>query len=284
MTDMTDMTQEPSRPPSPPTPPPHRDVLTPGMLEALKKTKPWVRFLSILGFIAVGLIIVAALFFFGAGAIAGSQAGPTRWVFMLLPILYLLMAVLYIFPSLYLFRYASAIENALTAPSKSPAVENALRQQKSFWKFTGILALVMVLLYIPGILAAIAIPNFLTAMERAKQKRTMVDVRTIANLIETHAAEKDGRFPEAASMDELARTLAPATVPRLDGWGAPFVYAVAECENGRCARYFIASGGKNMKLEKSPAEYGPGDEQRTSSFDGDIVFSNGSFLSAPEGI
>jgi len=262
-----------------------RDVLTPGMLEALRKTKPWVRFLSILGFLTVALMAILAIGVFVAGMFAKQQvAGFPSAVLMLLPILYLLMAVLYIFPSLYLFRYASAIGEALNAPMKSASVENALRHQKSFWKFAGIMTLVMLLLYIPGMLAAIAIPNLLTAMQRSKQKRTMVDVRTIATLVEARAAQQDGGYPMAASMDDLAKTLAPANVPRVDGWGAPFIYEVGECENGHCARYYIASGGKNLKLEKPPAAYALDADERNASFDGDIVFSNGAFLSSPEGV
>lgn len=263
---------------------PVRDLLTPGMLEALRKTKPWVRFLSIIGFLCVVLMVVIGIGVAVAGAFFGGNQGKPGFEgpFLIgMSLLYVLLGILYIFPSLYLFRYASAIGEALAAPSKSAAVENALRQQKSFWKFAGIMTLIMFLVYIPGILAAIAIPNLLTAMQRSKQKRTMVDVRTIATLLEQQAVEKGGGYPMAASIDDLARALEPANVPRVDGWGAPIVYEVGECTEGRCGRYYIASGGKNMKMEKAPAEYAVDEEVRTTNFDADIVFSNGTFVSAP---
>ena len=38
----------------------------------------------------------------------------------------------------------------------------------------------LIVVAIIGILAAIAIPNLLTAIQRSKQKRTMSDIRTIA--------------------------------------------------------------------------------------------------------
>lgn len=262
---------------------PH-DLLTPGMLEALKKTKPWVRFLSIIGFLCVVLMIVLGIGVAVAGTFFGGKQGASGFQGPLLigmAVFYVLLGILYIFPSLYLFRYAGAIGEALAAPSKSAAVENALRHQKSFWKFAGILTLVMFLAYIPGILAAIAIPNFLTAMQRSKQKRTMADVRTIASLLEQRAVEKGGGYPMAASIDDLARALEPATVPRVDGWGAPIVYEVGECTEGRCARYYLASGGKNMKMEKPPGEYADEEEVRTTNFAADIVFTNGTFVSAP---
>jgi len=41
-----------------------------------------------------------------------------------------------------------------------------------------------------GILAAIAIPNLLTAMQRAKQKRTMADIRSIATAVDSYASDE----------------------------------------------------------------------------------------------
>src|SRR6266513_212110 len=47
----------------------------------------------------------------------------------------------------------------------------------------------LIVVAIIGILAAIAIPNLLTAMQRAKQKRTMADMRTIATAWEARATD-----------------------------------------------------------------------------------------------
>ncbi|HYS55984.1 MAG TPA: prepilin-type N-terminal cleavage/methylation domain-containing protein, partial [Thermoanaerobaculia bacterium] len=47
----------------------------------------------------------------------------------------------------------------------------------------------LIVVAIIGILAAIAIPNLLTAMQRSKQKRTMADMRTIATAWEARATD-----------------------------------------------------------------------------------------------
>src|SRR5947208_14190243 len=47
----------------------------------------------------------------------------------------------------------------------------------------------LIVVAIIGILAAIAIPHLLTAMQRAKQKRTMADMRTIATAWEARATD-----------------------------------------------------------------------------------------------
>src|SRR6185369_13273697 len=50
----------------------------------------------------------------------------------------------------------------------------------------------LVVVAIIGILAAIAIPNFITATQRAKQKRTMADIRSVATAVEAYGAENNG--------------------------------------------------------------------------------------------
>jgi hypothetical protein len=60
--------------------------------------------------------------------------------------LYLLLAFLYIFPGLYLWRYANAIDSLVNAP-QSLTLEEAMKHQTSFWRFIGILTAVMLIIY-----------------------------------------------------------------------------------------------------------------------------------------
>src|SRR6476660_5345415 len=49
----------------------------------------------------------------------------------------------------------------------------------------------LIVIAIIGILAAIAIPNLLNAVQRGKQKRTMSDMRTMATAIEAYAVDNN---------------------------------------------------------------------------------------------
>jgi type II secretory pathway pseudopilin PulG len=127
-----------------------------------------------------------------------------------------------------------------------------------------------------GILAAIAIPNFLTAMQRSRQKRTMADMRSVGTAIETYAV--DNRvYPTADSLDALRPLLVPKYIkqlPAVDGWTHPYRYA--PLENG----YRLVSAGSDGVFDQAPAEYTRG---TTNKFDCDIVYSNSEFVVYPAG-
>lgn len=81
---------------------------------------------------------------------------------MAMGVVYLLMALIYFFPALYLWQYASAIGRLLIS-EEAADLEEALHRQKAFWKFLGILAVIMFGLMLLGLLAALFIPSFMAA-------------------------------------------------------------------------------------------------------------------------
>lgn len=145
---------------------------------------------------------------------------------------------------------------------------------------------VLVVVAIVGILAAIAIPNLLTAMQRSKQKRTMADMRSVSTAVEAYGTDNNG-YPNVASLDELRPLLTPKymkAIPSVDGWGHPFRYACVEEQEGRCTAYVVGSGGKDGNFAHDTAkEYLDAPIGGTTSFDCDLIFSNGQFIDYPEG-
>ncbi|MFN2386310.1 MAG: prepilin-type N-terminal cleavage/methylation domain-containing protein, partial [Thermoanaerobaculia bacterium] len=67
----------------------------------------------------------------------------------------------------------------------------------------------LIVIAIIGILAAIAIPNLLNAVQRGKQKRSMSDMRALATAVEAYAVDNN-QYPPAACATGLYTTAGTA--------------------------------------------------------------------------
>ena len=140
-----------------------------------------------------------------------------------------------------------------------------------------------------GILSAIAIPNLINALQRAKQKRTMVSIRNLATAWEARASDTS-KYNAAGiagasvpvPLADLAGELEPTymkVVPRKDGWERDLTcyaeFALGDTEVAQ--RYAITSPGRDGVYDTN---YTPG---LFTSFDCDIIFANGQFVTFPQG-
>lgn len=125
-------------------------VVTPSMYESLRATRPWVIFLGVMSFIGAGFMVLGGLGMAAMGSRMSSGSGPA------LGLVYLVMSVFYIIGGVYLVRYGSAIGRLLNGGGTAD-MEAALAGQKSFWKYAGILTLVMIILSIVGVVIAIVV-------------------------------------------------------------------------------------------------------------------------------
>ena len=121
-------------------------------MDFLRQTRPWVLFLSVLGFIVTGIMVL-----FGVGfGLLGMAGGGGSVVGAGMGLLYIAISAIYFFPALFLWRYGSRI-GGLMAGGQVQDLENALEAQKSFWRFTGILMAVVIVLYVAVIAGAIVV-------------------------------------------------------------------------------------------------------------------------------
>jgi len=133
-------------------------AITRNMIESLVKTRPWVLLIGIVMIVGCVFMVFGGLAMFALGNIAGFGAeglGPMAGAGV--GAAYLVLAVLYFFPALYLVRYAGAIKRI--GPANPAAMEEALARQASFWRLVGILTTVLIGLYVVAIavIAAIAV-------------------------------------------------------------------------------------------------------------------------------
>jgi type II secretion system protein G len=180
------------------------------------------------------------------------------------------------------------------APCGTPiAVPDAqgrrLRAVKKEKGFTLIELLVVVAII--GIIAAIAIPNLLMAIQRARQRRSMVDMRNIATAWEARGVDM-GRYNAAAvgvgnadkqvDIAALSTALAPTymhDVPQRDGWGTPYITFTDQdwATATKATEYAIISAGQDHVF--APTEV----LGAFTDFDCDIIYTNGAFIAYPVG-
>ena len=130
------------------------------MLEAMRRTRPWVTMFAILSFVGGGFLILGSLGMFFMGAAGGPVAmmGPG------IGFVYLLIAGFYFVVGKLLWNYRNSIEGFLASGGSAGMLAAAIDRQASFWKFVGILSLVMMVLY--GIMIVIAVGAGMSAAMR----------------------------------------------------------------------------------------------------------------------
>lgn len=144
----------------------------------------------------------------------------------------------------------------------------------------------LIVVAIIAIIAAMATANYLGALTRAKQKRTVADIRIIASAWEarasdTHSYQVAGytfagtQIPYGSLRVALTPTYARA-LPESDGWSRPLQFSVTSGSSAEEGSYLIRSAGRDGTYDTSTVA------GATNDPDCDIVFSDGSFLIYPE--
>jgi hypothetical protein len=135
-------------------------ILTLEAQSYLREAGKWANFLGIVGFVLCGFIAIIALF---AGAMMSMiskfspdpmAGGMLAGMSGLITVIYLLVALVYFFFSLYLYQFGSQIKKGLMF-TDNDHVTIALGKLKSFFKLWGILTIVVLCLYALVIVVAI---------------------------------------------------------------------------------------------------------------------------------
>ena len=133
-------------------------IVTEDIRSYIYETSKWAKFLSIIGFIICAFLalfalivpsILAALTAFSSGAVFARLGAGFLTGF------YLFGALLHFYPSLLLFKYSNLAKKAVLYGDQL-SLSAALSKMKSFFKFWGILTIVIIALYILMIVVFVA--------------------------------------------------------------------------------------------------------------------------------
>jgi type II secretion system protein G len=141
----------------------------------------------------------------------------------------------------------------------------------------------LIVVAIIGIVAAIAIPNLLTALQKGKQKATMGDMKSVGTAIEAYIADVSIAPQSADLPTSQTAWFCPfyiKVMPRADGWGRAFLYSHGTASGGDGDIYSIGSSGRDTTFNSWTVT---GDYLCTqlADFNNDIIFSNGIFTYSP---
>ena len=122
-------------------------------LNHLNTARKWAMFLAIIGFIFLGLIIVIGLI---AGTFltafnSGEKDLGIPESLMFVPIL--LLALIYFFPVLFLFRFSKHTSHAVRTLDKQE-LHKAIKNLKHYFAYLGILFIIIISLYVVVLIVA----------------------------------------------------------------------------------------------------------------------------------
>jgi len=146
------------------------------------------------------------------------------------------------------------------------------RHRSSEAGFTLIELLVVVMII--GVVAAIAVISYMDALDRAKQRSTMADMRSISRALEAYLVDNHIVPADTGGITSLATMLVPYqinTVPLNDHWGNTYAF-----NSNAFDLYTLQSFGKDG------ADGADVSFSTRNDFFLDIVISNGLFVASPE--
>ena len=144
----------------------------------------------------------------------------------------------------------------------------------------------LIVIAIIGIVAAIAIPNLLTALQKGKQKATIGDMKSIGQAIESYMtdlymAPGAGGVAFVSGLSPYLTPFHTKNLPAKDGWGGDFHYQSGAVGAGQDL-YSVISWGRgsvSTGINIANTNY---IVNTMADFEKDICFSNGNFTYGPK--
>ena len=118
--------------------------LTETMVKYLKETAPWLRFIGIISYIGCGITVFAGVGFMVAMPfLSGFSDLYTGLLGSSMGILYIILGAIMFFPARFTYNFGAKIRSYIQSNNEFD-LELALKNNKSLWKFYGILCIIYI--------------------------------------------------------------------------------------------------------------------------------------------
>jgi hypothetical protein len=124
----------------------------------LLETAKWCKFLAIVGYIGMGLLVLLGLGFM-VGLSVFSSISHLGFPIGLFGLIYIFIAVLYFFPISYMYKFSTNITQGLKSNNQQ-SVNYGFKNLKSLFKFMGILTIVVLSIYALIIIVMVPVAIF----------------------------------------------------------------------------------------------------------------------------
>ena len=142
-------------------------LLTANVKNYLMETARWGKFLAIMGYIGLGLMLVLSFaMIFGMSFLNNSLSEMSQFYqpqslnLVTMGIMYLLIIVIYFFPVYFLHTFSLRVKSALLTDSVED-MDAAFKNLKSLFKFMGIVTIVVMSIYALALLIIVPVVIFL---------------------------------------------------------------------------------------------------------------------------
>lgn len=113
----------------------------------LKETANWCKFLSVLGFIGLGLLFLSSFFISSIYSNMPQAATMPFNLGIVMTVVYILIIAIYIFPLYYLYQFSLKLKKALLSKDDK-TLADAFEMLKSHYKFVGVFTVIILSIYI----------------------------------------------------------------------------------------------------------------------------------------
>lgn len=124
--------------------------------DIMRRAAKWARFLAVVGFVMIGLMVLFG--FFAGSLMTGLMARESAMTGMpiqnamaglgvMYTVIFLAIALLYFFPTLYLFNFATRTLRAVNGTFDGPSFSGGIEALRKLFAFMGVLTVIVLCLY-----------------------------------------------------------------------------------------------------------------------------------------